>query len=156
MKFKNIRQLAESFSQLNEWGDERVAPEWNTGAPVGDVNSEHMYPQSQCSKDRLNFWLKNMNPSNKPVFCVNEHLNSIRLKMNLLGYDIQVNNQTEISDHMEFEIKQFGGRSGMNEQGQVFSDDGISHNNNGKGLKLVVDVNSVDGAKIINSRIEEN
>lgn len=156
MKFKNIRQLAESFAQLNESGDERVAPEWNSGAPVGDVNSEHMYPESQCNKDRLNFWLKNMNPQNKPVFCVNEHLNSLRLKLNLLSYDIPVNNQTQISDHMEFKITQFGGRSGMNEQGEMFSDDGISHKNGGKGLKLVVNVTKIDGASIVNASIEED
>ena len=155
MKFKNLRYLTEQFSKLQESGDERVAPEWNSGAPVGDVNSEHMYIEGERNRERLNFWLKNMNPSNKPVFCVTEHLIGLRMKMNLTGYDIPVNHQTEISDHMEFKITQFGGRSGMNEQGQMFADDGISHRNGGKGLKLVVDVTDADGAKIVNAKIEE-
>lgn len=57
---------------------------------------------------------------------------------------------------MEFKITQFGGRSGMNEQGEMFSDDGISHKNGGKGLKLVVNVTKIDGASIVNASIEED
>jgi len=156
MKFKNLRQLAENYAQLNEEGDERVAPEWNSGAPVGDVNSEHMYPEVECNRNKLNFWLKAMNPTNKPVFSVTDHLINVRMKMNLAGYDIPVNHQTEMSEHMEFEVTQFGGRSGMNENGEYFKDDGMSHRNGGKGLKLVVDVSEADGAKLVSMKIEEN
>ena len=83
-------------------------------------------------------------------------MNTVRMKLNLVGYDIPFNRQTELSDNMQFEMTQFGGRSGMNEQGQYFKDDGISHKNNGKGLTLVVNMTNADGAKMIDMKIQEN
>lgn len=157
MKFKDLRNLAEAFHKLNENSSSNVAaPEWNPNAGLGDVDAKHMYPEKECNRDRLNFWVKTLNPSNRPVFNVQEHLINIRTKMNLIGYDIPVNRQTEMTDNMEFEITQFGGRSGMNENGEYFKDDGISHKNNGKGLKLVVEVSDAEGAKMVNIKIEEN
>lgn len=156
MKFKILKNLVEHFSTLAENSSTNVAaPEWNPDARMGDDDASHMYPEKECNRDRLNFWLKTLNPSNKPIFDVREHLINIRMKMNLAGYEIPVNHQTELSDHMEFKITQFGGRQGMNDQGQVFKDDGISHKNNDKGLKLVVNVSDVDGSKMIETKIEE-
>lgn len=158
MKFKNLRYLTEHFSKaLKENSSSNVAaPEWNPNAGLGDVDAKHMYPEVQENRDRLNFWLKTLNPTNKPVFDLHEFLINTRMKMNIAGYDIPVNRQTELSDNMEFKIAQFGGRSGMNEQGQYFTDCGISHKNNGKGLKLVVNVTSSDGAKMVDMKIEED
>ena len=158
MKFKNLRYLTEQFSSLiKENSSSNVAaPEWNPNAGLGDVDSKHLYPEKECNRDRLNFWLKTLNPSDKPVFDVHGFMNTVRMKLNLVGYDIPFNRQTELSDNMQFEMTQFGGRSGMNEQGQYFKDDGISHKNNGKGLTLVVKMTDADGAKMVDMKIQEN
>ena len=156
MKFKNLRNITEQYSKLNEWGDERVAPEWNDNTAVGGVSSDHMYIEKKDNRDRLNFWLKTMMPSTKPVFDVHDYLINVRTKLNLAGYDIPVNRQTEIGEKMEFHVSQFGGREGMNEQGQYFKDCGISNRNNGKGMKLVVNVSGDGAAKTVDMSLEES
>lgn len=157
MKFKTLRTITEQVSGLVENSSSNVSsPEWNSGTPIGDVDTAHMYPEQEGNLDKLNFWLKTMQPTNKPVFDIHSHLQNIRMKMNLAGFDIPVNRQTEISDNMEFKVSQFGGREGMNEQGQYFKDCGISYKNNGKGLKLVVTANKVDGAYVVDTKIEED
>jgi hypothetical protein len=148
MKFKNLRNLAEEFSKLNENSSTNVAaPEFHAGTPIGDVDSNHMYIENQQNRDKLNFWLKTMNPTNKPVYNMHDFLINVRMKLNLAGYDIPVTRQTEMNDHMVFELNQFGGRSGMNENGKYFKDDGISHKNNGVSIKLIVDCKKMESGE---------
>ena len=157
MKFKDLRELTENFSKLLENSSSNVAaPDWNSGAPVGDVDSNHMYIEKEQNRDKLNFWLKTMTPSNKPVFDMHDYLINVRTKLNLAGYDIPVTRQTELGETMEFKVSQFGGRSGMNENGQYFKDCGISHKNDGKGMKLVVNAKKMEtGEHIVEMKLEE-
>ena len=159
MDFKQLRQTSKNFSKLLENSSTNVAtPQFHSGTPIGDVDDNHMYIEDSKNRDKLNFWLKTMNPSHTPIMNPTEFMISVRTKLNLAGYDIDVTHQTELSDHNEFKLKQFGGRSGMDQNGVYFKDDGISHRNNGKEMKLCVDVlnNSSGEGKIINMNIEDS
>ena len=157
MNFKNLRQITEHFSKIDENSSSNVAtPEFHSGTPVGDVDSTHQYIEDAANRDKLNFWLKTMSPSNKAVLNVHDYLINVRTKLNLAGYDIPVTRQTQIEQTMELPVTQFGGRSGMNENGQYFKDDGIAHKNNGKGIKLVVNTNKMEtGEYTVEMKLEE-
>jgi len=92
MKFKNLRNLAEEFSKLNENSSTNVAaPEFHAGTPIGDVDSNHMYIENQQNRDKLNFWLKTMNPTNKPVYNMHDFLINVRMKLNFKEYFVVTN-----------------------------------------------------------------
>ena len=55
MKFKALRSITEQVSNLIENSSSNVsAPEWNSGTPVGDIDTAHMYPEKTANLDKLN------------------------------------------------------------------------------------------------------
>ncbi len=116
--FKQVRQLAEEHATkitLAEEGDERVGDGYNKPSIVGDSDTNHM--DSNKGKDRINFWLKTVTSMNE-VYDPHDFMVNLRMKFNMIGYDIDFTKQTDIKEgENRYDVVQFGGVSGMNSDG---------------------------------------
>jgi len=68
----------------------------------------------------------------------------LRTKLNTIGLDFPYDGRRPLSAKEVFNMTQFGGRQGMNDKGEMFADDGISHRTGGKGLELHVETTPLD------------
>lgn len=92
--------------------------------------------------DKLNKFLR--------AFCTERHndpkqaLVLLRTKLNTVGLDFPYDGRRPLSPNEIFTVTQFGGRQGIDDNGQMFADDGISYRNDGKGLELHVETTPID------------
>ena len=68
----------------------------------------------------------------------------LRTKLNTIGLDFPYDGRRNLDSKESFSLTQFGGRSGMNDQGKYVTDDGIAHRMGGKGLDLHIEITPID------------
>lgn len=67
----------------------------------------------------------------------------LRTKLNTIGLDFPYDGKRPLSPNEIFSMTQYGGRQGIDDKGEMFADDGISHRNDGKGLELHVETTPI-------------
>jgi hypothetical protein len=70
-------------------------------------------------------------------------LSLLRVKLNILGLDFIYDGKRLLSSQEVFPMTQFGGRQGMNDKGEYFTDCGITQRTNGKSLMLHVSITPI-------------
>jgi hypothetical protein len=68
----------------------------------------------------------------------------LRTKLNILGLDFPYDGRRPLSSKEVFHLTQFGGRQGMDDKGEYFTDCGITHRTDGKSLELHVEISSIN------------
>lgn len=68
----------------------------------------------------------------------------LRTKLNTLGLDFPYDGRRPLSPKEVFYLTQFGGRQGMNDKGEYFTDCGITNRTGGKSLELHVEISSIN------------
>lgn len=71
----------------------------------------------------------------------------LRTKLNTIGLDFPYDGRRPLSGKEVFNMTLFGGRQGMNDKGEMFSDSGISHRTGGKELELHVDITPLNAGE---------
>lgn len=135
MKFKQLKQ------KLNEWADSTFTVPGLNNPTIGDGSIGHFRVEDPESRERVNAFLKLF--GTQRYDCPRQALSNLRTKMNLLGLDFSYDGKRKLNDHEVFTLTQFGGRIGMNDNGQFFTDDGISHRTGGKPLELHISIEDV-------------
>ena len=98
--------------------------------------------EKQEALDQVNAFLK--------TFSLERHQDSknalalLRVKLNTLGLDFAYDGRRPLSSDEMFPMTQFGGRQGMNDKGEYFTDCGITHRTDGKSLELHVKITPVN------------
>ena len=135
MKFKQLKQ------KLNEWMDSSFTVPGLNNPTLGDGSIAPFRVEDEQSRERVNAFLKLF--GTERYDCPKHALVLLRSKMNLLGLDFNYDGKRKLGEHETFHLTQYGGRTGMNDQGQFFTDDGISHRTGGKPLILHVAIEHV-------------
>jgi len=135
MKFKELKQ------KLNEWMDSSFTVPGLNNPTIGDGSIGHFRVEDEQSRERVNAFLKLF--GTQRYDCPKQAVSNLRAKMNLLGLDFSYDGKRKLNDHEIFTLTQFGGRTGMNDKGEFFSDDGISHRTGGKPLELHISIEHV-------------
>lgn len=135
MKFKELKQ------KLNEWMDSSFTVPGLNNPTVGDGSIAPFRVEDEQSRERVNAFLKLF--GTERYDCPKNALVLLRSKMNLLGLDFGYDGKRRLGEHEVFRLTQYGGRTGMNDKGEFFTDDGISHRTGGRPLELHVSIEHV-------------
>lgn len=135
MRFKQLKQ------KLNEWMDSSMTVPGLNNPTIGDGSIAPFRVEDEESRERINSFLKLF--GTERYECPKQALVLLRSKMNLLGLDFVYDGKRKLNNQEVFTVTQYGGRIGMNDQGEFFSDDGISHRT-GQPLELRVSIEKVE------------
>ena len=134
MKYKKKKKLKEQAAN-SSYANMDGGPSLTSGS----------YAPFQIEKpevlDQVNSFLK--------TFSLERHqdaknaLSLLRVKLNTLGLDFSYDGKRPLSGQEMFPMTQFGGRQGMNDKGEYFTDCGITHRTDGKSLELHVKITPV-------------
>lgn len=136
MRFKELKQ------KLNEWMDSSFTVPGLNNPTVGDGSLAPFRVEDAQARERVNAFLKLF--GTQRYDSPREAVSNLRVKMNLLGLDFSYDGKRKLNDHEVFTLTQFGGRTGMNDKGEFFSDDGISHRTGGKPLELHITIDHIE------------
>lgn len=129
---KNLKEQAANSSYTNVDG----------GSSITSGSYAPFQIEKQEALDQVNAFLK--------AFSLERHedpknaLAVLRTKLNILGLDFPYDGRRPLSSKEVFNMTQFGGRQGMNDKGEYFTDCGITHRTGGKSLELHVEITPIN------------
>lgn len=139
MKFKELRRIIEEY-EVNETSRGMMVPGLNSQqASDGSIALHDMTEPEML--ERINAGIMGFlsNVPSSGVVDPRDLLVRLRVELNKFGFDFKYDGKEYPTEHMEFALTQFGGRTGIDDQGKKLDDDGISHRLGGA-LKLVMDL----------------
>lgn len=141
MKYKDLKRVLNTH--IRESNSSYADPDAGASLTSGSIASFKI--EDKETLDQINAFLR--------IFCIERHqdpkyaLVLLRTKLNTLGLDFSYDGRRPLSPKETFHLTQFGGRTGIDDQGKQLNDDGISHRNDGKGMELYVEINSLSDDK---------
>lgn len=139
MKFKELRRLIEQYDILEGHGI--AVPGYNSQQAADGSVGLHDLSEPEML-ERINAFVQPFlsNVPSAGMLDPRQKLIQLRVELNKIGLDFKYDGKKyPTSEHMEFKLTQFGGRTGVDEKGTKLDDDGLTHKL-GHGLKLVIDM----------------
>lgn len=137
MNYKNLKRVLNTFVKENSSYTDPDA-----GFSLTDGSIAPFAVEDPEVLKRINAFLR--------AFCTERHQDPkyaiviLRTKLNTIGLDFPYDGRRPLSPDEVFHMTQFGGRQGMNDKGEFFTDCGITHRTNGKTLNLHVKITPIN------------
>ena len=142
MQYKNLKRVLDTY--IRESNSTYTDPDGGDNGIMSGSIARFAIEDPEVFL-RINSFLK--------LFCTERHHDAkhalvlLRTKLNTLGLDFPYDGRRPLSPKEIFHMTQFGGRQGMNDKGEYFTDCGITNRTDGKSLDLHVDISPLNAGE---------